>query len=174
MAVERTRRKLYFDVVWPSGASATKSALYFPCTAFRSSASFGDRFNGLLAAMESLTGSAPNQAKAASEVTAFFVPQHGPFAGTGFSSYPGSLAVDFVQPTFSVANNANVTRLSYLTSTGAKDLTKVGMTAVYGTLGTQRHFSVRLRRPNAGAGAAAANVSLYGTLYVQRQHSVEV
>jgi hypothetical protein len=93
--------------------------------------------------------------------------------------------IDFVQPTFGtaltactgaggVANNANVTRLRYITAAGASDLRKVGMSAVFGTLGSQRHFAVRLRRANAGAGGASGNVSLFGTLYVQRQHSIEV
>lgn len=181
MSFERPRRKLYFDVTWPGG---TRSAMYFPCTPFRSSASFGDRFGGLLAAAEALTGSSPHQSLALNEVTAVFVPNHGPFAGTQFTAQGLPVAVDFVGPTFGtqvvagapgggVPNNANVTRLPYLTPTG-KDLTKMGMSAVFGTLGTSRHFSVRLRRPNAGAGSAAANASLYGTLYVSRQHSLEV
>jgi hypothetical protein len=177
MAFERNRKKLYFDVAF----GGTRSCLYFPATPFRSSTTFGDRFGGLLNAMESLTGNAPNSLKAQSEVMVTFVPAHGAFTGVAYSAH--GVAIDFVQPTFGaqavagspgggVPNDANVTRLSYLTTTGAKDLTKVGMSAIYGTLGTARHFSVRVRRPNAGAGAAS--VSLYGTLYVQRQHSIEV
>lgn len=178
MAFERFRKKLYFDVAF----GGTRSCLYFPVTPFRSSPTFGDRFGGLLPALESLTGNAPNSVKAGNEVIAAFIPAHGAFVGVGFTD--AAVAIDFVQPTFGSAavagfpggavpgNNANVTRLSYLTTTGAKDLTRVGMTAIYGTLGTPRHFSVRVRRANANAGAASA--SLYGTLYVQRQHSIEV
>lgn len=161
------RKKLYFDVSIGSAASRA----FFPCTQFTPGYT-GDRYGGVLAALEACTGGAPNATKVQRAVTAWFVLAGDSQAGATITSNGSIMAVDFVQPTQTVAGGASVTRLVYLNPGGTANTAKPGQDAVYGTLGSIRHFSVRLRRPSVGGNSAA--VSIRGTLYVQRQHSIEV
>jgi hypothetical protein len=161
------RKKLYFDVLLGSAVSRA----FFPCTQFTPGYT-GDRYGGVLAALEACTGGAPNATKVQRAVTAWAVIVGDSQAGATITSNGSILAVDFVQPTQTVVNTAAVTRIVYLNPGGTANTAKPGQDAVYGTLGIIRHFSVRIRRPSAGGNSAA--VSVRGTLYVQRQHSIEV
>jgi hypothetical protein len=184
MPAPSIRKKLYFDVVFGSAVGgvgqavpATVSALYFPCTQFTPTVP-GDRYGGVLAAVESCTGNSLNIVKARSAIEAWVIAHGGydvqgtPAAALSVTAGGQTLMADFVQPTGTVANHANVTRLRYYNTAGALQGIKAGMEAIYGTLGTMRHFSVRVRRSNASGVASA--VSARGTLYVARQHSLEV
>jgi hypothetical protein len=177
MAAPLIRKKLYFDVNFGSGTggigqavATTVPALYFPCTQFTNGVA-GDRYGAVLQALEACTGNTPNQIKAQREVSAWFA-----FAGGGgqltVTSAGSPVAVDFVQPTGTVANHANVTRLKVLNTAGTTQFAKGGFSAIYGTLGIERHFSVRVRKANASG--VATTTSVRGTLYVARQHSIEV
>jgi len=176
------RKKLYFDVNFGSGTggigqavATTVSALYFPCTSFTNGVA-GDRYGGVLQALEACTGNTPNLTKAQRAVSAWFAlggtGTGGGAGGVTVTSLGSPIAVDFVQPTGTVANHANVTRLKYLNAAGTTQFAKAGLEAIYGTLGIERHFSVRVRKANASG--VALSTSIRGTLYVARQHSIEV
>lgn len=161
-------KKLYFDVAF----SGTTSRAFFPCTQVTATTP-GDRYGALLDALEALTGGSNPRTKQQRAVSAWFVPAGSSQAGSAWSAGSGAqVAVDFVQPTLLVLNNVAPTRIQYLNPGGTVNTSKPGQDAIYGTLGILRHFSVRLRRPNAGT--TAFGQSLRGTLYVQRQHSLEV
>jgi hypothetical protein len=161
------RKKLYFDVA----ISSALTRAFFPCTQFTPGYT-GDRYGGVLAALEACTGGAPNATKVQRAVSAWFVKAGDSQAGQTITSNGSIMAVDFVQPTQTVVTTVAVTRIVYLNPGNTANTAKPGQDAIYGTLGSLRHFSVRLRRPSAGGNAAA--VSIRGTLYVARQHSIEV
>jgi hypothetical protein len=184
MAVVK-RKKLYFDVAFGGGTGtlpvagvsvpATVACLYFPCTQFTASYP-GDRFGAVLDALEALTGNAPNGIKAQREVEVWFSMSN---LGAGLLTLTNPsattteiVAVDLVQPTSFVANHANVTRLRSLNAAGTTLFARAGTSAIYGTLGGLRHFSARVRKTN-NAGVALGT-SLRGTLYVARQHGIEI
>lgn len=160
-------KKLYFDVTM--GTTAT-SAL-FVCTQFTNGTP-GDRYGNLLIALPALTGSSPASVKAQNAVSAWFQPNS---AGVTAASPWG---VDFVGPTAGMtrgpqSNQAAVAALHALPYLTVGTLTPLaqfsGHDAIYSiTAGTTRHIAVRMRR----RGTALSTVS--GTLYVQRQHSIEV
>lgn len=156
------RRKLYFDV----GFTITRQI--FLCTQFRSGVTIAERFNGAMQAAMALTASSPPASKARNEITAVFVP-----AGTTNASLQTSLTVagspfwvDFIGPTIG-NGTGGITRLPFLT-VGSTLFQKAGQSAVFGTAGGQRHFAVRIRR------SGTTTTTVRGTLYVARQHSLEV
>jgi hypothetical protein len=157
------RKKLYFD--FSIGINATRAI--FPATQFTSSLT-GDRYGGLLDALEACTGSSPADIKRRNEVTAVAqrtsVVYNNSMVSTG-----GNFSVQFIQPTTGNGTGP-VTPLPFMSPgvlfTDGKD----GNSAVFGVAGTPRHFSVVVRRmPGGGVGTTAR-----GVLYVQRQHSIEV
>jgi hypothetical protein len=174
------RKKLYFDVAFGSGTggigqavNTTVAALYFPCTQFTNGVA-GDRYGGVLQAVEALTGNAPNQIKSRNAVSAWFQLANVGALDSTLVATGTTCAIDFVMPTGTVATpGAGVTRLRSLSTAGATQFSKAGQEAIYGTLGTLRHFSVRIRRPNA-VGVVGSGTSIRGVLYVQRQHTIEV
>lgn len=163
---ERASKKLYFNVTWAAGVTASHK--FVPCTPFRSSVTFGDRYGSLLEPLAALTGNSPNANKRAAAVSAWFVPSQGT-AGTITSAGGPLPLLDFVAPTFSVTGNSTaVPLLPYLSIDGTSVLRNKGKDTIYGTLGQPRHFSIRLERP------ITATATFSGVLYVARQHSIEV
>jgi hypothetical protein len=167
-------RKLYFDVTM---GGDHLSAAAFVCTQFTNGTK-GDRYGNLLDVLPALTGSANNSVKAQSAVSAWFQPN------TAGITAAAPWAVDFVGVTATMQSGplpvvglgsavAALHGLPYLTAGTFTPLAQFsGHEAIYGTTalsaGAPRHFAVRMRR----RGAATCTVS--GTLYVQRQHSIEV
>lgn len=165
MAFTQTSKKLYFNLTWAAGV--TTITKFIPCTPFRPSVTLGDRYGSLLEPLAALTGNSPNTSKRNNAVTAWFSPSQDNIMG-GSSGTLG-VALDFVAPTLNVIGNTNlVPLLPYLSLDGSSVLRNRGKDTIYGTLGQQRHFSVRARRP------AASTSTLSGILYVARQHSIEV
>lgn len=160
-------KKLYFDVILP----ATRSGQSFLCTQFTNGTP-GDRHGRLLQVEIACTGSTPENIKARRAVCAWY-------QSTGITlqnaTTPGvqSYNVQFSQPTANrnFVTNAVLAALPYLTVGGASVANKAGNTAIYGTAGIQRHFSVQVDMRRFGSGGT---VSAHGVLYVQKQHSMEV
>jgi hypothetical protein len=148
-------KKLYFDVQF----TATRRSQTFACTPFRTGLP-GDRFGAFLSPLEACTGSSPGGVAQSREVGAWFQP----------SSLPASTAlgfdVMFVAPT--VGNNIAVSGLPFLTAGGAGVSAKLGQSAIFGTAGQLRQFSVFVAKQRVVTAAAT------GVLYVQRQHGIEV
>lgn len=175
MAFERLAKKLYFNISWPNGATTGTGAVtkFIPCTPFRSSVTIGDRYGSLLEAVAAVTGNSANALKRAGTVSAWFVPAD---ANTPNATSAATLGVyvDFCAPTLQGpsggTNTDNVPLLPYLCVDGTSQARNRGKDTIYGTLGQPRHFSVRLRRTNA----VTLGHTLSGTLYVARQHSIEV
>jgi hypothetical protein len=120
--------------------------------------------------MAALTGNSPNSLKAAQGVTAVFVPSFD--NAMGGTTQTVGVAIDFVAPTFAVSGNNNVVPLlPYLSADGTTVTRNRGKDVIYGTLGQQRHFSIRARRVSSPLGSTN---TLSGVLYVSRQHSIEV
>lgn len=171
MAYERQAKKLYFNLTWSSGATSNAGAAvtkFIPCTPFRPSATFGDRYGSLLEALPALTGNSPNMLKRAGAVEAWFVVNDNNVMGR--TTVTAGVALDFVAPTFFVAGNTDaIPLLPYLSLDGSTVVRNRGKDTIYGTLGQARHFSIRARRL-----VAPSTATLSGTLYVARQHSIEV
>ncbi len=162
-------KKLYFDVyLGGDGDGGVLTNQTFLCTQFTAGTP-GDRYGCLLQAAENCTGSTPANTKRSRAVSAWFQPSAISVANT--TTPATMLGVQFVQPTSNGTNKAALTALPYLTVGGSSVATKAGNEAIYGTAGSLRHFSVRVRR---GVGQAGGNVTVAGVLYVQRQHSIEV
>lgn len=163
------KKKLYFDVLF----QGTTGIKIFPCTSFRDSWT-GDRYGNVLQVLESLTGNSTAAMKAKQAITAVFQmsgnASASPLTVTSVGATP--FAVDFVQPTTGNGSNALVTRLRSYNSAGTLQTALAGSDAIYGTLGTPRHFATRVRRLNVSG--AAVSSSVRGVLYVQRQHDMEV
>lgn len=160
------RKKLYFD--FNIGPTATRAI--FPCTAFRSGVTCGDRFGAVLDGLEALTGSSTAQAKRQREVMAYAVAVgNGTSAALATVAAAGALFVDFIGATIG-NGTGGISRLPFLTVGSTTPIfQKAGHSAVFGTSGIIRDFAVRVRRP-----AATTGVTIHGTIYVQRQHSIEV
>jgi hypothetical protein len=158
------RKKLYFD--FNIGGTATRAI--FACTQFRAGMTMGERYNGALQALEALTGSSPSGLKAQRAVSAYAVPANNPT--TAITSVGGVLYVDFIGPTIG-NGTGGITRIAYQT-VGGTLFQKAGQDAIYGTVGGLRHFAVRVRR--SGLTSGAVNQTIRGTVYVSRQHSIEV
>jgi len=157
-------KKLYFDVTM--GTTWTNAA--FPCTQITNGTP-GDRYGNLMAALPALTGSASPSVKAQNSVCAWFQPNS---AGVTAAA---PWAADFIQATATMVRGpqgtlAGVHALRYLTVGNTAVAQFSGHDAIYSVAGAGAplHFAVRLRR----RGTALCTVS--GTLYVQRQHSIEV
>ena len=166
--LKQTRRKLYFDLQLNRRVT---NALVL-CTQFTAGTP-GDRYGGLLQAVESCQGATPSAVKARNAVFGVFVPNFQALSNaTSVAAVPRLFFVDFVSPKAN-ATNATATGLPYLTGSAGGGVTVVagnaGHEAIYSiTVGTVRHFSARVRR------FASAGVSVSGTLIVQRQHTIEV
>lgn len=156
------RRKLYFDI------NFTGTRQIFLCTQFRSGVTIAERFNGALQPAMALTGSSPSMNKARNEVSAWVIPAGLTNAAlaTSLTSVASPLWLDFIGPTIG-NGTGGITRLPYLT-VGSTIFQKAGQSAVFGTTGVQRHFAVRVRRTGTNT------TTVRGTLYVARQHSLEV
>lgn len=160
----RIRKKLYFD--FNIGGTATRAI--FPVTQFRAGMTMGERYGGALQALEALTGSSDPALKAQRAVAAWAVLANdptNPITGTGAALY-----VDFIGPTIGNGTGA-ITRIAFQT-VGGTLFQKAGQDAIYGTVGGLRHFAVRVR--HSGVSGGGISQTLRGTLYVARQHSVEV
>jgi hypothetical protein len=165
MAFTQTSKKLYFNLTWASGV--TTITKFIPCTPFRPSVTIGDRYGSLLEPLAALTGNSPNTSKRNNAVTAFFVPSQDNLMGNSTATL--GVVIDFVAPTLNVTGNTNnVPLLPYLSVDGTSVLRNRGKDTIYGTLGQQRHFSIRIRKP------FSTTNTLSGQLYVARQHSIEV
>lgn len=149
------RRKLYFDVSLGIGIVSQT----FACTLSPTRAAFatGDRFGSLLAAYQPATASTPAQILRQNNVSAWFQPVTGQ-QGVGTAS--GSLIeVFFINWTAAVSNTTQGC------SQGALGSTIAGSSPL-----ALQEFSAKVRR----AGAAGNSLTCQGTLFVQRQHSIEV
>lgn len=163
--LKQTRRKLYFDITF----NRATTNVIVPCTQITAS-SPGDRYGGVLQAVEACQGATPSSVKAKAAVSAWFVPNQVVLSNATASAK--QFAVDFVSPKAG-GTNVTATGLPYLTGSAGGGVTVVtqfaGHEAIYSiTAGIARNFSCRVRR------AANAGVSVSGTLYVQRQHTIEV
>lgn len=163
--LKQTRRKLYFDITF----NRATTNVVVPCTQI-TAGTLGDRYGGLLASQEACQGATPNNTKAKAAVSAWFVPNSTTLSNATASAKV--VSVDFVSAKAG-ATNVTATALPYLTGSAGGGVTTIaglaGHEAIYSiTAGIQRHFAVRARR------AANAGVSVSGTLFVQRQHTIEV
>jgi hypothetical protein len=164
--LKQKRKKLYFDL----SLSRAVTNVVVPCTQYTSGTVPGDRYGGLLDAYPAVQGGAQAGEKAKLAVSAWFQPNS--FGGTVAA---GVIDVMFVGPTAAASGIGAIPRLKYLTGTAGGGITAVnalsGHEAIYSiTAGIARHFAVKVHR-NAVSGIAA---TISGTLYVQRQHSIEV
>jgi hypothetical protein len=157
------RKKLYFD--FSIGINATRQI--FPATQFTSSLT-GDRYGGLLDALEACTGSSPADIKRRNEVSAWVQRTAQVYSNTPMAT-SGQLSVQFVYPT-SGNGTGPVVPLPFMTPGFTFTDGKDGSSAVFGVAGTPRHFSIVVRRPSNANIASTVR----GVLYVQRQHSIEV
>ena len=180
------KKKLYFDFV----ITNNNRSLYFPCT-WPTSSVYGrdyvnsypvpvdrvvtERHGELLDALPALTGGAPTAVKQRREVSAWFETEY-PMPACAIIK----MALDFVGQDLT-------TRTPFLLPGGAQVTSKLGLCTVF-----TRHFAVRLRSINVpfswvepptttkhtvvdgGVLTSQAMYPCYGTLYVQRQHSIEV
>jgi hypothetical protein len=171
MAYERQAKKLYFNLTWASGATTNAGGAvtkFIPCTPFRSSVTIGDRYGSLLEPLAAVTGNSSNLLKRAGAVEAWFVVSDNNVMGR--TTVTTAVAIDFVAPTLGVTGNTDaVPLLPYLSVDGTSVVRNRGKDTIYGTLGQPRHFSIRARRL-----VAPSTATLSGTLYVARQHSIEV
>ena len=168
--IKRPAQKLCFDVLLTNSGGATNIA--YLCTPF-TSVCFGDRYGSALKAFPACTGSTQNITKQERAVSAWF--QH----VIGNRTVPTDAApvyIRFVAPTSTAANCTGQTgtglalsALPYLTA-GGTVTTKAGHEAIYAganaSVGVMRHFCTQLVK----SGAFTVN----GTLYVERQHTIEV
>lgn len=165
--LKQKRKKLYYDLVFNRATTNVISL----CTQITAGAVSTERYGGMLDAVVAAQGATPNETKAKNAVSAWFQPNNQVLSNaTGGSNR--NFEVDFVSPKAS-AVGVTATGLPYLTGSAGGGLTVVavlaGHDAIYSiTVGTTRHFSVRVRR------TVDAGVSVSGTLYVQRQNSLEV
>lgn len=163
--LKQTRRKLYFDITFNK---VTTNAVV-PCTQITAGTT-GDRYGGLLQTVEACQGATPSALKAKAAVSAWF--QSNLIVLSNATSVARAFAVDFVSPKAG-GINVTATSLPYLTGTAGGGITTIagfaGHEAIYSiTAGIQRHFACRVRR------SINVAVSVSGTLYVQRQHTIEV
>jgi len=162
--LKQKRKKLYFDLI----LNRSQSNAIVPCTQFTNGTVQGDRYGGLMDAYQAVQGGAAPEQKAKLAVSAWFAPNS--LLGTVAAGAFDVSFVEAVAPTF----NSSIHRLPYLTGTANGGITAIaslsGHEAIYSiTAGIPRHFGVKVHRV---IGAPAATVG--GTLYVQRQHSIEV
>jgi hypothetical protein len=166
--LKQKRKKLYFDLLF----NRATTNVIVPCTQFTATSASVERYGGLLDALESAQGATNPSTKAKLAVSAWFQPNTQILSNATASGTNRDFLVDFVSPkAYLIGGTA--TALPYLTGTAGGGLTTVpafaGHEAIYSiTVGTLRHFAVRVRR------GADAGVSVSGTLYVQRQNSLEV
>jgi hypothetical protein len=137
-------KKLYFDVTLIGTASSFVNLTQV------TAGTPGDRYGCLLDTKPALLGTNQAREKQAAEITAIFVPRDG-----------GDFAVlvDFV-------NQSNAAVPFQPQGTTTPDATKAGASAVF-----VANPKVRLESPGNSTGEGD---EIPGTLYVQRQHSIEV
>jgi hypothetical protein len=166
--LKQKRKKLYFDLTFNR---ATTNVITL-CTQFTATSPSSERYGGLLDALIAAQGGTAAEQKAKLAVSAWFQPNTQVLSNATAAGTNRDFTVDFVSPKAN-AVNVTATPLPYLTGSAGGGLTVVallaGHEAIYSiTVGQTRHFSVRVRR------TAAAGVSVSGTLYVQRQNTLEV
>lgn len=153
----KIKKKLVFDISGNSGTTpagvgpALNGGAAVVCTQ-ETTGTLGDRYDSLLQQFSPLTIGAPAQARQLRQVMAVFVPKH---IAAGINP---TIKIRFVDETGTAVPGSNV----------ANAVSQTGpiLTA------TDPTFTKRIRIfINALATAAA---SIRGTLYVQRQHSIEV
>lgn len=168
MAIARTAKKLYFNFAISPGAAVNTTRQIFPCTQITNGTP-GDRNGSLLQVVQGLTGGSPSAIRQRNEVMAHAMIANG---GTTSATRAQAVEIDFIGPT-SGASTAAVTPLAFLVAGGGgltANATFAGTSAVFSiTPGLARHFSVRVRK---AGGATSTHV--YGTLMVEKQHSIEV
>lgn len=166
--LKQKRKKLYYDLVFNRATTNVVSL----CTQITAGALSTERYGGMLDAVVAAQGATPNETKAKNAVSAWFQPNTQVLSNATAAGTNRDFLVDFVSPKAS-AIGVTATGLPYLTGSAGGGLTTVpvlaGHDAIYSiTVGTIRHFAVRVRR------SVDAGVSVSGTLYVQRQNSLEV
>jgi hypothetical protein len=144
-------KKLYFDIA----LRLTQVQQSEACTPFRAGLN-GDRFGSLLQPVESCaaTSNAPQTTAEARECSAWFKP-----SGTGSTAC--AVNVFFSAPTVGAGTPTVLPAYGGIAA---------GDSAVFGTVGMMRQFSVTVKKP-VGIVTTAVVV---GTVYVARQHSIEV
>jgi hypothetical protein len=147
MALAQKRKKLYFNV-----DLRTVTRAVFPCTVGPGTSAVvytGDKYGAVLDKLTALTLGSSNQAKRANSVAAFFEKQ---VTGAGATATAGQVFLQY----------CNWTR----TASGATALDSVEDVAQGASPIYTSNFGVLVRR--------SGTLSFRGTLYVQRQHSIEV
>jgi hypothetical protein len=160
------RRKCYFDIMnitqafpSPGDAGTSRFSIVRP-TQQNATTPSTERYGGFLDDVAALTGGSPPEVKRRNAVSAWFQPR------PGYSSML-THRVEFV----GVAGTVTAaTPLPFLLPGGGVDLEKAGADAIY-----TRHFRVRLQHILIATVAAGPTIgTVRGTLYLQRQHSIEV
>jgi hypothetical protein len=154
----RKVKKLYFSVTLSRGGASTifGSGAVFPCTNFRATPIYsGDNNRAVLEDFAPIAATDPPSMRSPRDVSAWFQLNRLATVGTG-ATPPTGFLVDFVTATTAVAG---------ITVIGGFGSVPAGMS----TLGVN-HFAVRVRPVKLTTG----NFTALGTLYVQRQHSIEV
>lgn len=138
-------RKLYFDITISGNDSAIVELTE------ESASTPGDRWGAVLPTLTPCNGNSPARKKQQQEITAIFVPQG---VAAGSTTFMPNFDVRFV--------DSNETAAPFYTAG------TTGTTVVAAKAGRSAVF---LRNPRIQIRSSA---SVQGTLYVQRQHSIEV
>jgi hypothetical protein len=149
MALAQKRKKLYFTVDLRAVTRAV-----FPCTVGPGTSAVvytGDKYGAVLDKLTALTTGSSNQAKRANSVSAFFEKA---VAGNAATATAGQVFLQYCNWTRTASG---ATALIPAESAATPD----GATPIYTS-----DFGVLVRR--------SGTLSFRGTLYVQRQHSIEV
>ncbi|HEV3059594.1 MAG TPA: hypothetical protein VGY48_15195 [Vicinamibacterales bacterium] len=167
--LHQKRKKLYFDLTFVRGTTVA----VVPCTQFTATSASVERYGGLLDALVSAQGATPGGTKAKMAVSAWFQPNTR-IVSNATAVGAQTFLVDFVSPK-AAQIGGTATALPYLTGTAGGGLTTIstlaGHEAIYSiTVGAVRHFATRVRRV-VGSGVG---ISVTGTLFVQRQNTLEV
>jgi hypothetical protein len=165
------RKKLYFDFELGTlaGEAGTLTRRIFPCTQYPTAtgptpgSQPGDRYGNLLDALEALTATSPNSMKSRRAVRAYVNLR----SSTATSAKAFPISVDFIEPTNGLLTN---TAAVVLIDNPVLGSVYDGTDAIYGTTGNIRHFAVLVRT----GGNAVVSADIVGTLFVDRQHDIEV
>jgi hypothetical protein len=148
------RKKLYYDVLFTFPGDTTVKSAAFRCTQFTVGTVSGERYGGFADALAALAAAAPPEKKRQNAVGAWF--EVAAITGTAQANTVSPAIVDFVDAATLATPLANLGNATF-----------AGQDVVYTS-----HFGVRVRLAAVLTEGDAATIR--GTLYVQRQHSIEV
>lgn len=157
MAIAKKAKKLYFDITVPTG----DVGVYVRCTQVTAGFTSQERYGRLLEDYAAADGSTPKTIRAQREVSAWFQP----FSTDADSDFDRVItAANWIIQFMGSTTNALTVENVVFYNGATIDTTRAGFSPV-----ATRHFGVRVKRSGATTGNAAR-----GTLFVQRQHTMEV